>query len=95
MRPLSSTLVIIVLFVTNFSLKAQSPTYDQTVDYLISKTKDRVMYSGDLDSYNRTVGYHLTDIKIEKNGNIELTTDQKNERNDFKIVFNILDLVEK
>lgn len=74
---------------------AQNPTYEQTVEYIVSNTKGRVMYPGDLDAYSRVKGYNLKDIKIQKNGRIELHTDQKYDSNDFSIIFNIFDLVEK
>jgi len=72
-----------------------SPTYEQTVNYITENTKGRVMYPGDLDAYSRTKGYHLRDIKIERNGRVQLFTDQKYDANDFTITFNIFDLVEK
>lgn len=71
---------------------ANSPTFEQTVDYIISNTKGRVMYPGELDAYSRTKGYSLKDIKIDKNGKIVFITEQKDDYNDFNISFNIFDL---
>lgn len=77
-------------------VKAQTdPTFEQTVDYIIKNTKGRVMYPGALDSYSRVTGYVLVDVKIDKNGRIELFTDQKFDDNKFSINFNIFDLVQK
>jgi len=75
---------------------AQSgPSFEQTADYIIKNTKGRVMYPGDLDAYSRVKGYHLKDVKIDKNGKVELLTDQKFDDNQFSIIFNIFDLVDK
>lgn len=71
------------------------PTFDQTSEYIIKNTKGRVMYPGDLDAYSRVKGYHLKDIKIDKSGKIEMLTDQKFDDNQFSIIFNVFDLVEK
>jgi hypothetical protein len=70
-----------------------SPTFEQTVDYIVTNTKGRVMYPGALDSYSRVKGYTLKDVRIEKNGKIIFVTEQKHDYNDFTITFNIFDLV--
>lgn len=88
-------ITLCLIMITAFTVKAQSPTYEETVNYIIQNTKGRVMYPGDLDAYSRTNGYNLKDIKIEKNGKIELITDHKFDYNSFNIIFNIFDLVEK
>lgn len=89
----------ICFFTTIIIVKAQNPTFEQTVNYIIENTKGRVMYPGDLDSYSRIEGYNLDDVKISKNGKIEFITKHKNkaynDSNDFTITFNIFDLVEK
>ena len=89
------TLLILCFTAMTFNqVKAQvDPTFEQTVDYIIKNTKGRVMYPGALDSYSRVKGYTLKDIKIEKNGKIIFTTEQKNDYNDFTISFNVFDLV--
>lgn len=88
-------LLLCLILVISQTIHAQSPTYDETVNYIIQNTKGRVMYPGDLDAYSRTKGYYLKDIRIEKNGKIELVTDQKVFDGGFNIIFNIFDLVEK
>lgn len=88
-------LLFCLILVISQTIQAQSPTYDETVNYIIQNTKGRVMYPGDLDAYSRTKGYYLKDIRIEKNGKIELVTDQKVFDGGFNIIFNIFDLVEK
>jgi hypothetical protein len=88
-------LLFCLILVISQTIHAQSPTYDETVNYIIQNTKGRVMYPGDLDAYSRTKGYYLKDIRIEKNGKIELVTDQKVFDGGFNIIFNIFDLVEK
>ena len=88
-------LLLCLILVSSHVIHAQSPTYEETVTYIIQNTKGRMMYPGDLDAYSRSKGYYLKDIKIEKNGKIELFTDQKVFDGDFNIVFNIFDLVEK
>ena len=89
--------VLVATFVIlTTTVKAQtSPTFEQTVDYIITNTKGRQMYPGALDSYSRVKGYNLKDVKIEKNGKIVFITDQKNDYNDFTIPFNLFDLVAK
>lgn len=89
---------ITILLISTIVVNAQntsSPTFEQTVDYIVTNTKDRVMYPGNLDSYSRVKGYSLKDVKIEKNGKIIFVTDQKNDYNDFTITFNVFDLVAK
>ena len=90
-------LVFLLLLITTIGinkLSAQTvPTFEQTVNYIVTNTKGRVMYPGALDSYSRVKGYTLKDIKIEKNGKIIFTTEQKNDYNDFTISFNVFDLV--
>ena len=88
-------LILCLILVISQTIHAQSPTYDETVNYIIQNTKGRVMYPGDLDAYSRSKGYYLKDIRIEKNGKIELITDQKVFDGGFNIIFNIFDLVEK
>jgi hypothetical protein len=88
-------LLFCLVLVISQTIHAQSPTYDETVSYIIQNTKGRVMYPGDLDAYSRSKGYYLKDIRIEKNGKIELITDQKVFDGGFNIIFNIFDLVEK
>lgn len=77
----------------------KNPTFDETVNYIIQNTKGKVMYPGELDAYSRVEGYHLKDVKIEKNGKIELITNQEKKsngyNNNFSVTFNIFDLVEK
>ncbi len=91
--------LLVSLISLNFKAQTKNPTYEETVNYIIQNTKGRVMYPGDLDSYSRVEGYHLNDVKIEKNGKIEFVTNQKNKsygyNNNFSIIFNIFDLVEK
>lgn len=90
-------LVFLLLLITTIGinkLSAQTvPTFEQTVDYIISNTKGRVMYPGPLDAYSRVNGYKLKDIVIEKNGRIKFITEQRNDYNDFTIIFNVFDLV--
>lgn len=93
-------LISIYSLLISITLLSQSnPTYEQTVNYIIENTKGRVMYPGDLDAYSRVEGYFLSEVKIEKNGKIELITYQQNKingyKNNFNITFNIFDLVEK
>lgn len=88
-------LLFCLILVITHTIQAQSPTYDETVNYIVQNTKGRVMYPGDLDAYSRSKGYYLKDIRIEKNGKIELITDQKVFDGGFNIIFNIFDLVEK
>lgn len=89
---------ITILLISTIVVNAQntsSPTFEQTVDYIVTNTKGRLMYPGNLDSYSRVKGYSLKDVKIEKNGKIIFVTDQKNDYNDFTITFNVFDLVAK
>lgn len=89
---------ITILLTSTIAVNAQtasSPTFEQTVDYIVTNTKGRLMYPGNLDSYSRVKGYSLKDVKIEKNGKITFVTDQKNDYNDFTITFNVFDLVAK
>lgn len=95
MRKIITSIFLSLMWMLPEVYAQANPTYEQTVNYIIENTKGRVMYPGDLDAYSRTKGYHLKDIKIEKNGKIQLFTDQKYEANDFTITFNIFDLVEK
>lgn len=74
------------------STKVVTPTFEQTVEYIVANTKGRVMYPGALDAYARVKGYNLEDITIEKNGRITFVTEQKNDYNDFSISFNVFDL---
>lgn len=83
--------VFICLFQIDLA-SAQTPTYDQTVNYLIKNIKGRNMYKGELDAYTRVRGYVVRNIKFDQSGRIEITTNQKNGINDFKITFNIFDL---
>lgn len=85
-------LLTILLSLTAFTFLAQDPTYEQTVDYIKKNTVGRMIYEGPLDDYDRATGHKLTNIVIEKNGRIELITNQKNGIHDFNIVFNIFDL---
>ncbi len=91
------TCAITFIFVKN--VHGQNPTFEQTVEYIIENTKGRVMYPGALDSYTRTQGYRLDDVRIHKNGKIEFITKQDNKlyglTNNFNITFNIFDLVPK
>lgn len=82
----------ILLSLVSFTLLAQNPTYDQTVEYIKKNTVGRMIYEGPLDSYERATGHKLTNIIIEKNGRIQLKTNQKHGIHDFDIVFNIFDL---
>lgn len=82
----------ILLSLVSFTLIAQNPTYEQTVEYIKKNTVGRMIYEGPLDSYKRATGHKLTNIVIEKNGRIELKTNQKHGIHDFDIVFNIFDL---
>lgn len=87
------TICILFLPIDNNELIAQSsPTYDQTVNYLLKNIKGRNMYKGELDAYTRVRGYVVRNIEFDQSGRIEITTNQKNGINDFKIVFNIFDL---
>lgn len=95
---------LIILFVLFLGLgianaQDKKPTFDETVNYIIQNTKGKVMYPGELDAYSRVEGYHLKDVKIEKNGKIELIANQEKisngYNNNFSITFNIFDLVEK
>lgn len=89
---------IAIILASTTTVNAQttpSPTFEQTVDYIVSNTKGRLMYPGNLDSYSRVKGYSLKDVKIERNGKIVFVTDQKNDYNDFTITFNVFDLVAK
>lgn len=86
-------LIITLLTVPTIVNAQDTPTFEQTVDYIVTNTKGRVMYPGALDSYSRVRGYTLKDIKIEKNGKIIFVTEQKNDYNDFTITFNVFDLV--
>lgn len=96
---MKSLLALVLLCAATINLQAQSPTFEETVNYIINNIKGRVMYPGDLDAYNRVEGYRLDDVKIERNGKIELITNQQNKsygyKNNFSIIFNIFDLVEK
>ncbi|WP_367754454.1 hypothetical protein [Flavobacterium sp. WC2430] len=87
--------IFILIFAFTNAYAQSNPTFEQTVDYIIKNTKGRVMYPGALDAYSRVKGYYLKDVKIEKNGRIEFTTDQKFDDNKFNIIFNIFDLVQK
>lgn len=89
-------LIIALLFSSVKMANAQtaaSPTFEQTVDYIVSNTKGRVMYPGALDAYSRVRGYTLKNVIIERNGKITFVTEQKYDYNDFTIIFNIFDLV--
>lgn len=88
-------LILCLILVISQTSYSQTPSYEETVNYIIQNTKGRVMYPGDLDAYSRSKGYYLKDIRIEKNGKIELITDQKVFDGGFNIIFNIFDLVEK
>ncbi|MDF3029390.1 MAG: hypothetical protein K0S23_3697 [Fluviicola sp.] len=88
-------ILLCFILVISHTIYAQSPTYEETVSYIIQNTKGRMMYPGALDAYSRSKGYYLKDIKIEQNGKIELITDQKVFDGGFNIIFNIFDLVEK
>lgn len=92
------TLFVLFLGLGLANAQETKPTFDETVNYIIQNTKGKVMYPGELDAYSRVEGYHLKDVKIEKNGKIELITNQQNNlngNNNFNITFNIFDLVEK
>lgn len=96
MKTICKTVFVLFLSISSICSQAQStssPTFEQTVAYIIENTKGRVMYPGALDSYTRVRGYTLKDIKIDRNGKITFTTEQKNDYNDFIITFNVFDLV--
>lgn len=89
-------LLLILSFMNTQNVFAQNnstPTFEQTVSYIISNTKGRVMYPGALDAYSRVKGYNLKDIFISKSGDITFKTEQKHDLNDFEIKFNVFDLV--
>ena len=83
--------LILLIFFTSFSF-AQSPTYEQTIDFIKTNCVGRMLYEGALDSYQRETGHKLTKIEIQKDGRIKLVADQQNGRHDFEIVFNVFDL---
>jgi hypothetical protein len=82
----------LILSLFTITLFGQSPNYDETVDYIEKQCLGRMLYQGDLDSYQRETGHKLTKIDIQKNGRIKLVADQKYGNHDFEIVFNIFDL---
>lgn len=90
--------LLVVLLLLASLLNAQTtqeltnPTFEQTMNYIISNTRGRMMYPGALDAYSRVKGYILKDIQVEKSGKIVFITDQKYDINDFTITFNIFDL---
>lgn len=96
MKTLKSTFLSgLLLFSLSFGYSQEtsiSPSYEETVDFIIKYTKGRVMYPGALDSYKRVNGYTLEDVKISMNGDLIFITKQRNDYNDFKIAFNIFDL---
>lgn len=85
-------LTTILLTLISFCLYAQSPTYDQTVDFIKTNCVGRMLYEGPLDSFQRETGHKLTKVEIQKNGTIKLVAYQQHGRHDFDIVFNIFDL---
>jgi hypothetical protein len=99
MKKQIQAILITILLTAVIKINAQttestpSPTFEQTVNYIITNTKGRVMYPGALDAYSRVKGYTLKDVTIEKNGKVVFITEQKNDYNDFTITFNIFDLV--
>lgn len=87
--------MLFLLVLASLSLRAQDLSYEQTIAYISKNVTGRMMYPGDLDAYSRTRGYKLSEISIQRNGAIEIRTDQRYDANDFKISFNIFDLVQK
>jgi len=95
MKTIRKTVAFFLMLLISLTSVAQELSFEETVAYLKKNIIGRVMYPGGLDAYSRTKGYHLQNVNIEKNGSITLATEQKNGLNDFKISFNIFDLVQK
>ncbi|HEX8019917.1 hypothetical protein [Mucilaginibacter sp.] len=92
---MKSLFVLLLASILTASVKAQELSFEQVTNYIKQNVTGRVMYPGDLDAYSRVKGYILKTINIQKNGTVELQTDQANDANHFKISFNIFDLVDK